>query len=299
VAERTKIVIAGASGFVGSALRRALAARGARVVRLVRSAAEGDDVVRWDPARGVENAAALEGAAAVFHLGGESLASGLWTAARKRRLRDSRIASTRTLAETLARLEARPAAFLTASAVGWYGSRGDEILDETSARGTGFLADLCHEWEGAAEPARRAGIRWSALRSGIVLGRRGGALAAMTPAFRLGLGAVLGDGRQWMSWIALEDEVAAMLHVLDAGLEGPVNLVAPAPVTNREFTEALAAALHRPVFLRAPAFALAPLGELAREMPLASQRVVPRRLLESGFPFRVPAVEGALQRAME
>jgi uncharacterized protein (TIGR01777 family) len=299
VTERSKIVVAGAGGFLGSALQRALAARGVRVVRLVRRPTGGRaDLVLWDAARGVGNVVALEGAAAVIHLGGESLAGGPWTAARKRRLRESRVVSTRTLAKALARLDAPPAAFLTASGVGCYGDRGDELLDETSARGTGFLADLCREWEAAAEPARRAGVRWSALRFGVVLGK-GGALGAMVPAFRLGLGAVLGDGRQWMSWIALEDAVAAALHVLDAPLEGAVNLVAPSPVTNREFTKALAAAVQRPAFLRAPAFALAPLGEMARELLLASQRVVPRRLQESGFEFRYPEVGAALRRAME
>jgi uncharacterized protein (TIGR01777 family) len=293
-----KIVVAGAGGFVGVALRRALEASGARVVRLVRRPTGGRaDLVAWDPARGVDDPAALDGAAAVIHLGGENLASGFWTSARKRRLRNSRIESTRILADTLARLPTPPAAFLTASAVGWYGSRGDELLDESSSAGGGFLAELCGDWEAAAAPARSAGIRWCALRFGVVLGP-GGALAKMLPAFRLGGGAILGDGAQYLSWIALDDAVGAVLHVLDSTLEGPVNVVGPTPVTNREFTKALAAILGRPAFLRAPAFVLGALGEMGQEMLLASQRVAPSRLVESGFEFRFAELEGALRRAV-
>jgi len=297
--ERPKIVVSGGGGFVGTALRRDLDDAGARIVRLVRRPAPaGRDLVSWDPARGVDDLAALEGAAAVIHLGGESLAGGLWTAARKRRLRDSRIVSTRTLAQAISRLVRRPAAFLTASAVGWYGHRGDETLDETSGPGRGFLAELCAEWEAAAAPARDAGIRWSALRFGIVLGR-GGALAKMLPAFRLGLGAVLGDGKQWMSWVALDDVGAAVRHVLDAGLEGPVNVVGPSPATNRDFTKVLATALGRPAPFRAPALLLGALGEMGRETLLASQRVVPSRLIESGFEFRARGVADAVRLALD
>jgi uncharacterized protein (TIGR01777 family) len=296
-ADRPRIVVSGV-GFVGRALVRALDERGVQVVRLVRRpVAEERDLVSWNPARGVDDTSALEGATAAIHFGGEGLASGRWTAARKRRLRESRIGSTRMLAETLARLDAPPATFLTASAVGWYGSRGDERLDESSSAGTGFLAELCREWEEAAAPAREAGIRWAALRFGVVLGR-GGALAKMLPAFRLGLGAVLGDGRQFMSWIELGDAVAAVLHVLDSELEGPLNVVAPAAVTNREFTRALSRALGRPAFLMAPKFALKPLGEMARETLLASQRVAPKRLSESGFEFRFREPETALRHVL-
>ena len=294
---RPKVIVSGAGGFVGRALVPALQARGARVVRLVRGAAiSGEGHVAWDPARGVDDLEALEGAEAAIHLGGENLASGLWTAARKQRLRESRIRSTSTLANALVGLESPPRAFLTASAVGWYGHRGDESLDENSTAGSGFLAELCRDWEDAAAPAREAGIRWAALRFGLILGP-GGVLAKMLPAFRIGLGAVLGNGRQFMSWIEIGDTAAAVAHVLDTDeLEGPVNLVAPKPITNREFTETLARVLRRPAFLVAPELVLRPLGEMGRETLLASQCVAPKRLLATGFEYRYPDLEAALRQ---
>ena len=293
------IAISGASGLVGTAVAKALAARGDRVLRLVRKPPGRDDI-RWDPAGGTIDAPRLEGVAGVVHLAGESIADGRWTAERKRRIRDSRVAGTRLLAEALSRLTRKPAVLVSASAVGIYGDRGDEPLDESSATGQGFLADVGREWEAATEPAAGAGIRVVLLRLGIVLAPHGGALAKMLPPFRLGLGGRLGRGTQWMSWITLDDAVRVVLAALDRpDLAGPVNAVAPAPVTNAEFTRLLAASVHRPAIFPVPAAALELLfGEMARAALLASQRVLPRRLAAAGFVFEDPALGPALRRVV-
>ncbi len=298
------VAVTGSTGLVGAALTVALARGGHRVVRLVRSGtatrAPGEHTVRWDPGRGTIDAAGLEGVDAVVHLAGESIASGRWTAAKRLRIRDSRVGATRVLAEALAGLERPPATLVAASAVGYYGDRGDEVLREESAPGGGFLADVCREWEAAAAPAARRGLRVVHMRIGMVLAATGGALAALLPPFRLGLGGPVGSGRQWMSWISLDDLVRAILHALaTASLAGPINAVAPAPVTNREFARTLGRVLRRPAVLPLPAGAARLLlGRMADELLLASARVVPARLEAAGFTFGDATLERALRRLL-
>jgi len=257
----------------------------------------------WSPAAtpAVADLGALEGCAAAVHLSGASVAGQRWTAAYRREMMASRVDSTRALATLLAGLRTPPRALLVASAVGYYGDRGDQLLDETSLPGEGFLADLCRQWEAAAQPAVEAGIRVVHLRFGVVLGPGPGALARMLPIFRLGLGGRLGSGRQWMSWISVEDAMRALLFALETpSLAGPVNLTAPSPVTNAEFTRLLARQLRRPSFLPVPAFALRlALGQMADEALLASTRAVPSRLLVAGFRFAHPTVDKALAAALE
>jgi len=286
---------------IGSALATSLAASGHRVVRLVRGGARGAaPEVSWDPAAGVVDAASLEGLDAVIHLAGENIGAKRWTAARKAAIRDSRSRGTRLLCETLARLDRPPKVLLCASAVGYYGDRGDETLDESAPRGVGFLAEVCGAWEAATEPAARRGIRVALLRFGVVLSASGGALPRMLVPFRLGLGGRVGSGRQWMSWVTLDDAVAAIrFALLESALERAVNVVAPEPVTNRTFTRILGRVLGRPALLPAPGFALRlALGEMAGELLLASQRVRPARLLEAGFEFRHADLEGALRHEL-
>lgn len=292
-----RIAVSAASGLVGSELVRAISARGdapAALVRRAAVAARGE--VAWDPGARTLDAGALAGISAMVHLSGEPIASGRWTRAKKALIRDSRIDSTRFLCEQLAALKQPPAALVSASAIGFYGSRGDETLDENSAAGEGFLAEVCEDWEAATAPARDAGIRVVNLRIGIVLSSKGGALAKMLTPFRLGLGGPLGDGRMWMSWIVLRDLVGAILHAIDTpGLHGPVNGTAPSPVTNADFTRALGRALHRPAILPAPAFAIsAALGEMGRELLLSSAKVLPRQLQGSGFRFAYDEIGAAL-----
>lgn len=290
------IAITGASGFLGSALVRVLVADGHTPRRLVRRRpAAGSADIEWHPAQGTIDAAALEGVDAVVHLAGENLAQ-YWTPGARRRIRDSRVNGTRLLAETVARLQRPPALFLSGSAVGYYGDRGDELLDEGSARGAGFLADVTRAWEDAAAPAAAAGVRVLHLRTGLVLAPWGGVLAKMLLPFRLGLGGRVGSGDQWVSWIALADWVGAVRHLLAAPVDaGPVNLVAPTPVRNDELTHDLGETLGRPTFLRVPALAVrALLGDMGTETLLASQRVRPARLTASGFAFRWPQLAPAL-----
>ena len=288
---------------LGGSLRRALAALGIPALQLVRSATAAQDQLVWNPAAtpAVADLEALEGCAAAIHLSGANVAGQRWTAAYRREMKASRVDSTRALATLLAGLRTPPQALLVASAVGFYGDRGDELLDETSPPGKGFLAELCQQWEAAAQPAVQAGIRVMHLRFGVVLGPGPGALARMLPVFRLGLGGRLGSGRQWMSWISVEDAMRAVLFALEApALAGPVNLTAPSPVTNAEFTRELARQLRRPAFLPAPAFALRlALGQMADEALLASARAVPSRLLVAGFRFAHPTVDKALAAALE
>lgn len=288
----------GASGLMGRALAARLAAGGHSIVRLVRGGASGSGEIGWEPGAGRIDAAGVSDAApeAAIHLSGENIASGRWTAARKARIRASRVDSTRLLAETLAGPARPPRALLVASAVGFYGDRGDELLEETSAPGTGFLAELCQAWEAAADPARRAGIRVVHLRMGLVASRAGGGLAKMLPPFRLGLGGPVGSGRQYLPWIAIDDALAAFEHVLMSdALAGPVNVVSPEPIRQREFARTLGRALHRPAMVPLPAFAArVALGEMAGPLLLHSARVVPKRLLESGFEFRYGRLDDAL-----
>lgn len=290
-----RVIVSGASGLIGTALRRVLEAGGHAVVGITRDARPG--WVRWDPAAGVLEPRTLDGADAIVHLAGRSLVT-RWTPRARRVMWASRVDSGRMLAEAAARLERPPAVFVTGSAVGYYGDRGNEPLDEQSAPGSDFLAELCVAWEAATEPAARAGARVAAMRTGVVLESLTARLAL---PFRLGLGARLGDGRQWLSWILLEDLARLYVHVLEHdAIHGPVNAVAPEPVTNAGFTRALAAAVHRPAFLFAPAFALrAMLGrDMADQTLLASQRAMPVRALGGGFQFVSARIEEALPRAL-
>jgi len=292
-----RVLITGASGLIGSALVPRLEAGGHAVTRLVRSRERaGDGAYFWDPEIGVLDEAALRGTDAVVHLAGETVA-GRWTREKKRRIHDSRILGTRLLSEAIATADPRPAVFICASAVGIYGDRGDEELTEASPRGGGFLAEVVDEWEAVTKPAAQAGVRVVNVRSGVVLSRESGALASQLLPFRLGLGGPLGGGRQFVSWISIEDEAAAIEHVLAHGeLSGPVNLVAPNPVTNREFAKTLARVLRRPAFLPTPVLPLrlAFGTEFVEEVLLASARVMPAQLLASDYSFRDPKLEPAL-----
>jgi uncharacterized protein (TIGR01777 family) len=291
--------VTGASGFLGRALCGFLAARGHSVFRFVRGQAAAPDELSWLPGRGVLNPRELDGLDAVVHLSGASLADGRWTAARKRELVDSRAGSTATLAGAIAACGRPPRVLVSASAVGWYGDRGDEPLDESSGAGRGFLAELAQAWEAAAEPARAAGVRVVHPRTGLVLARGRGVLGALERPFALGLGGPLGNGRAWWSWIALEDWLAALAFALgDERVRGPYNAVAPEPVPQGVFARALGRALHRPALLPAPALALRALmgRELADDMLLASQRARPAVLLAAGFRFAEPALGDLLDR---
>lgn len=292
-----RVVVSGSSGLIGTSVVQALRARGDEVTTLVRRSPVGSGEAGWDPADGSIDTSAVEGADAVIHLAGAGIGDKRWSTSRRREIVSSRVQSTSLLARTVARLGRTPAVMVSASAVGFYGDRGGEELTEDSTPGRGFLADVCQAWEDATEPAAQAGVRVVRLRSGVVLSARGGALGRQLPLFRVGLGGRLGTGRQWLSWISLPDEVGAVLHALDVeALRGPVNATAPAPATNRDFTRALGRVLHRPTVLAVPGVALRmALGaDLASEMVLASQRVLPTRLTETGFGFDHPDLDTAL-----
>lgn len=296
-----RILISGASGLVGSALVPVLESRGNRVMRLTRgSAGSAPATATWNPDTGQIDLGRAGDIDAVIHLAGETIAQ-RWTPKTKQRIRDSRVEGTRLLAETLATMPAPPKVLVCASATGFYGDRGEEWLDEKSAPGAGFLADVCQEWEQAAQPARERGIRVVHLRIGIVLTPKGGALAKMLPSFRLGLGGRLGDGRAYWSWIALDDLLEAIQHAFaDASVHGPVNVVSPNPVTNAEFTKTLGRVLNRPTILPVPRFAVDLLfGEMGREAILPSFRVKPAKLTEAGFRFGFPDLEPALRHLLE
>lgn len=295
-----KILISGSGGLVGSAALAHLNALGHYVVRLVRANPVRDrgDIL-WDPVAGSIERKKLEGFDAVLHLGGESLLN-LWTASNKERMVNSRVQGTEFLAQTLAGLTAKPKVFACASAIGYYGDRGEEWLSETSKPGRGFLAELCEDWEKAADFASSAGIRVVHLRFGIILSDRGGALKAMLPPFLTGLGGPLGSGRQYMSWISLTDVAKAIAHILEKdSLRGAVNITAPNPVTNKDFSRALGRVLHRPAILPVPSFILKALpGGMGREFFLASSRVEPAKLRMSGYRFEYPDVEQALRQTL-
>ncbi|MER7980859.1 MULTISPECIES: TIGR01777 family oxidoreductase [unclassified Streptomyces] len=295
----SRIAIAGASGLIGSELARSLRADGHEVVRLVRHAPRSRDEVRWDPQRQRIDAAGLLGCAAVVNLAGAGVASRPWTEAYKKQIRDSRVLGTATLAEAVASLDEPPRVFVNGSAIGFYGDTGSRAVDESAPPGDGFLSSVCVEWEEATAPAQEAGVRTVLPRTGLVVSRAGGAWAKLFPLFKAGLGGRLGDGRQYWSFIALHDEVAAIRHLMDMeSVSGPVNLTAPDPLTNREITEAMGRVLHRPTLLATPAplMRLA-LGEMSGEI-LGSQRVLPTRLLESGFTFAFPSIDGTLRAAL-
>jgi uncharacterized protein (TIGR01777 family) len=292
-----KVLISGGSGLVGTALTQALRAEGHTVALLVRpggDASPGD--VRWDPVSSFVNLDAMAGTEAVVNLNGASIGGGRWTPARKRLLRSSRIDSTRVLEDALSRMKQKPRVFVSASAIGYYGDRGDEVLTESSSSGSDFLSALARDWEAEAIRAESLGIRTVIARFGVILSPKGGALPRMLTPFKLGLGGRLGSGKQWMSWVALDDVVGALRAAITIEqLSGPVNLVAPNPVRNSEFTQVLASVLHRPAIFPAPAFALRlALGEMADGLLLSSQRVQPERLSVNRYAFRFENLEPAL-----
>lgn len=295
-----KILVTGASGLVGSALVPLLTGDGHEVVRLVRSAPGAGDVP-WDPDAGTLGAEALEGFDGVVHLAGENIASGRWNTGKKRRIRESRVRGTRLLSETLAGCERPPRVLVSASAVGFYGDRGEEELTEGSPAGTGFLSEVCREWEAATGAAEGKGVRVVHARLGIVLSRRGGALAKMLTPFSLGVGGILGNGRQYMSWVTLDDAAAALGHLLAADeTAGPVNVVAPVPVTNREFTATLGRVLRRPAVFPVPGpMARLAFGEMAEALLLASARVKPEKLLDSRYAFRHGSLTEGLRHVLD
>lgn len=293
------VVVSGATGLVGSALSKELEDKGHKVIVLSRSKPSSDDTIRWDPSRGQIDASRLEGVDAVVHLAGENIV-GRWTPEKKRRIRDSRVQGTRLLAETIAGLSEKPRAMVCASAIGYYGDRGNELLREESEPGGAFLSEVVKEWEAAAAPAREAGVRVANLRFGVVLSAEGGALGTTLPIFKLGLGGKVGSGRQWWSWVALDDVAGAIIHALEnESVEGPVNVVAPNPMTNAEYTKVLGDVLNRPTLFPLPApAARAMLGEVADELLLASARVEPAKLKETGYEFRYPELEDALRHLL-
>jgi uncharacterized protein len=293
-----KVAISGASGLLGSALVPALRARGHDVVRLVRRDAQEPDEVEWDPAQGTIDRARLVGVDAFVNVSGATLDK-RWTETRKREIVESRVGTTRLLAATAAEVEPRPSAFVKAGGTGIYGDRCDQILTEESEPGGGFLADLAEQWEAAAQPAREAGVRVVDFRQGMVLTRHGGALPRMLPFFKLGLGGPVGGGRQWWSWVSITDLVSAYAFVLENDLSGVVNLVAPNPVTSRQFATALGRTLSRPAVLPAPALGIKLLwGQMGEEVLLFGQRALPKRLLDAGFEFQAPTINEALERAL-
>jgi uncharacterized protein (TIGR01777 family) len=296
-----RIAISGSSGLVGSALSRKLTSKGWSVQRLVRGQPASAADIAWDPAGQNIDTAALEGVDAVVHLAGESIAQGRWTAAKKQRILQSREEGTLLLCETLAALDHPPKTLLSASAIGYYGDQGEVTLTEQSASGEGFLAEVCRRWEAATAPAVGRDIRVVNMRLGVVLSTQGGALAKMLTPFKLGVGGVLGDGQQYMSWIALDDLLAAMEFLLaDSSLSGPVNMVSPRAATNRQFTKTLGKVLGRPTVLPMPSFAARlAFGEMADEMLLASARVEPAKLTQAGFTPQWEDLEAVLTHLVQ
>jgi uncharacterized protein (TIGR01777 family) len=294
-----KLVVSGATGFIGKTLVPFITASGHQVMRLVR-AEPGEGDTRWNPLTREIDVGALEGIDGVVHLAGENLGARRWTAAKKDRIKSSRVEGTRFLCNALAATSRPPKVLVCASAIGFYGDRGNEILDEASGSGKGFLAEVAREWEEATEPCTSRGIRVVNLRIGIVLSPAGGVLARLLPVFRSRAAGIIGSGKQYVSWIAMDDLLRVVLHALeDESLAGPLNTVAPHPVTNEELIKTLGRVLGRPSMVRVPAFALKlALGEAAEETVLASTRVVPKRLLDGGFLFRYPRLESALRHIL-
>jgi uncharacterized protein (TIGR01777 family) len=295
------IAVTGSTGLIGTALCRRLEADGHTAIRLVRRpVTSGESAIRWDPASGTIDAASLEGVGAVVHLAGAGIADKRWTAERKREILDSRTRSTALLSATLAGLDRKPDVLVSGSAIGFYGDRGDEALTEQSAPGKDFLAEICTVWEADTRPAVDAGVRVATIRTGIVLSAEGGALPKLLPLFKLGLGGRMGSGRQWWSWISMDDEIGAICHLLDHPVSGPVNLTAPDPRTNADFAKALGKVMGRPSILPVPSFGpkLVIGGELAKALLFTSARVLPTVLESSGYTFTHPDLEGALSSVL-
>jgi uncharacterized protein len=300
--ETARVLLSGVSGPIGAALLPALKASGARITRLVRndsggSAANGSSL-RWDPAQPLSTEA-VSGFDAVIHLAGESIV-GRWTESKKKKIRDSRVVGTQNLASALAQTESKPRVLISSSAIGYYGNRGDEVLTESSPAGSGFLAEVCRQWEAATRAAADAGIRTVEIRTGVVLSPTGGALGKMLTPFKMGAGGRMGDGGQWMSWVDVQDLVSAVLHIVESDrLHGPVNLVGPKPVKNVEFTQTLARVLDRPAMFPMPAFAVKLIfGEMGETVLLGSQRVEPTQLVNSGFRFRFQTLRDSLEHVL-
>jgi uncharacterized protein (TIGR01777 family) len=291
-----KIVVSGASGLIGTQLVAKLSSSGHDVVRLVRRSPKPGEI-QWNPKSGTLDAAALEGTDAVIHLSGAGIGDKRWTDGYRKEILDSRTATTALLAKTMASLSRKPSVFLSGSAIGIYGARNDEQLTEVSTHGTGFLAEVCEQWEAAAKPVVDAGIRTVYLRTGIVLSPKGGALKKLLPLFKLGVGGKFGNGKQWQSWISIDDEIGAIEHLLTANVSGAVNLTAPNPVTNAEFTKVLASVLKRPAIVPVPTFAPKILlgGELADALLFTGQRVIPAALNASGYNFKHTTLESAFR----
>jgi uncharacterized protein (TIGR01777 family) len=294
-----RILVSGSSGPIGAALLPSLKAQGFAIMRLVRKSASGSDQIVWDPSRPL-SPDLVSGFDAVIHLAGESIA-GRWTDAKKRRILESRSQGTGNLAQAAAKASQPPRVFISASAIGFYGNRGDEVLREDSPSGEGFAAEICRQWEAATQPAAQAGIRTAQMRIGVVMSAEGGALPAMLTPFRMGLGGRLGSGRQWWTWVSVRDVVGAIQQVLNHdSLSGPVNAVAPNPVTNAEFTRILASVLNRPAIFPMPAFAVRLIfGEMGEELFLGSQRVEPAKLVATGYQFRHPDLKNALKEILQ
>ena len=299
-----RVLVSGVSGPIGTALVPALRSSGAHIARLVRRGAAADGLsdeeqIPWDPAQPI-SPVAVSGFDAVIHLAGESIV-GRWTAEKKKKIRESRVAGTRNLAQALAQAKDKPQVFVCSSAIGYYGDRGEELLNEQSAPGEGFLPEVCLEWETATKPAADAGIRTVNIRTGVVLSPKGGALGKTLTPFKMGVGGRIGDGRQWMSWIDVQDMVGAIHHILKTDLlHGPVNMVAPKAVTNEEFTKTLAGVLSRPAIFPVPAFMVKlAFGEMGETVLLGSQRVEPGQLIESGYPFRFRTLRASLENVLK
>lgn len=294
----SRVLVSGVSGPIGAALLPSLATRGYEAIRLVRGEAKSDKQISWDPATPI-SPEAVSGFDAVIHLAGESIV-GRWTEAKKRGIRDSRVMGTTHLARALAQAKHKPQVLICSSAIGYYGNRGDEVLNEQSAPGTGFLPEVCLEWEAAAQSAAAAGIRTVLMRTGVVLSPKGGALGKMLIPFKLGAGGRIGDGQQWMSWIDVQDMVGAIHHMLKNDLlHGPVNMVAPKPVRNAEFTRTLASVLSRPAMFPVPTFAVKlAFGEMGETVLLGSQRIEPVQLVTSGYPFRFSDLRASLTHTL-
>jgi uncharacterized protein (TIGR01777 family) len=296
-----KILITGATGLIGRALQKSLREKGHELLLASRKEPKDNSFIKWDPQNGFTDPARLEGIDAVVHLAGESLSALRWTDEKKKAIRDSRVLGTRSVVDTISDLKQRPRVLVSASAIGFYGDRGDEELTETSKSGKNFLAEVCREWEVEARRAEDSGVRTVLLRTGIVLSKDGGALGTMLTPFKFGLGGVIGDGKQWMSWISLDDQIEAINYALEnESIRGAVNSVSPHPVTNQEFTATMGEVLYRPTFIPLPEFAVhLAFGEMGEALLLDSTKVIPKRLTDAGFKFKFPDLKKAIENAVK
>jgi len=296
-----KVLITGATGLIGKALQKALRDKGHELLLASRKEPKDDSYIQWDPENGFSDPERLEGIDAVVHLAGESISALRWTDEKKKAIRDSRVLGTRSVVDAISELKQRPSVLVASSAIGFYGDRGDDEVTETSKPGKTFLAEVCREWEAEARRAEDSGVRTVLLRTGIVLSKDGGALGTMLMPFKLGLGGVVGNGKQWMSWISLDDHVRVILAALeDEKIRGAVNSVSPNPVTNEEFTAVMGEVLYRPTFIPVPEFAVhLAFGEMGEALLLDSTKVVPKRLTDAGFEFKFPNLQKAIENAVK